>query len=137
MSRLTRLLSVLALSTVLFSACATTVVDDGNADVEGSVATTTTLPIAGTTAELLAEMRDELRGLSAQIAADGDEKATLARIEAIWAIARDDVDATHPELVGPIDISVEMAGTAVRRIRPADADKATQILNRLVNSYSA
>ena len=58
--------------------------------------------------------------LSAQIGDAGDEKATLERIDAIWLIARPDVESTRPELVGGIDTTVDMARTAVVRIRPAE-----------------
>jgi hypothetical protein len=74
--------------------------------------------------------------LSSQIGDPGDEKATLARIESIWVVARRDVDSTRPELVGGIDTTVDMATTAVVRIRPADADKAFQLLADLVDRYT-
>jgi hypothetical protein len=74
--------------------------------------------------------------LSAQIGAAGDEKATLLRINALWDAARSDVESTRPELVGGIDTTVEMARTAVVRIRPADGDKAFQILTDLVDRYT-
>jgi hypothetical protein len=124
------------------SACADTVVevesDDGEVNVDGSFETvpTTTLPIAGSTSELLAEMSAQMSQLSAQIGDAGDEKATLQRIDAIWVIARPDVESTRPELVGGIDTTVDMARTAVVRIRPADGDKAFQLLTDLVDRYT-
>jgi hypothetical protein len=127
---------------VTVSSCADTVVevesDDGEVNVEGSFQTvpTTTLPIVGSTSELLAEMSAQMSQLSAQIGAAGDEKATLKRIDAIWVIARPDVESTRPELVGGIDTTVDMARTAVVRIRPADGDKAFQLLTDLVDRYT-
>lgn len=124
------------------SSCAETVVevesDDGDVNVDGSFETvpTTTLPIVGSTSELLAEMSAEMSQLSAQIGDAGDEKATLKRIDAIWVIARPDVESTRPELVGGIDTTVDMARTAVVRIRPADGDKAFQLLTDLVDRYT-
>jgi hypothetical protein len=135
-------LAALVLTGVLFASCADTVVelesDDGEVNVGGSFETvpTTTLPIAGSTAELLDEMSTQMSQLSAQIGAAGDEKATLLRINALWDAARSDVESTRPELVGGIDTTVEMARTAVVRIRPADGDKAFQILTDLVDRYT-
>ncbi len=136
-----RLVALVAMG-VLVASCAETVVnetsDAGEVNVDGSFQTvpTTTLPIAGTTAELLAEMSTEMSQLSSQIAAPGDELATLGRIDAIWVIARPDVESTRPELVGGIDTTVDMARTAVIRIRPADGDKAFQILTDLVDRFT-
>ena len=135
-------LASIALTAVLVSSCAETVVqvesDDGEVNVDGSFETipTTTLPIVGTTSELLAEMSTQMSQLSAQIGDAGDEKATLQRIDAIWSVARPDVESTRPELVGGIDTTVDMARTAVVRIRPADGDKAFQLLTDLVDRYT-
>jgi hypothetical protein len=135
-------LAAVALATVLFASCADTVVevesDSGEVNVDGSFETvpTTTLPIEGTTAELLAEMSAQMSQLSSQIGDAGDEKATLQRIDAIWVIARPDVESSRPELVGGIDTTVDMAKTAVIRIRPADGDKAFQLLTNLVDRYT-
>jgi hypothetical protein len=135
-------LAAIALAVVTVSSCADTVVevesDNGEVNVGGSFETvpTTTLPIVGSTAELLAEMSSQMSQLSSQIGEPGDEKATLQRIDAIWVIARPDVESTRPELVGGIDTTVDMARTAVVRIRPADGDKAFQLLTDLVDRYT-
>ncbi len=127
---------------LLATSCADTVVevesDDGKVNVDGAFETvpTTTLPIVGSTAELLAEMSAQMSQLSAQIGDAGDEQATLRRIALIWDTARADVESTRPELVGGIDTTVEMARTAVVRIRPADGDKAFQLLTDLVDRYT-
>lgn len=135
---------VLVGATVVLSACAPTVVEVDSSspvertDVNGSVETvpTTTLPIVGTTGELLVEMATDMSRLSAQIADKGDEQATLRRITAIWAVAQPDVEASRRDLAGGIQTTVDMARTAVSRIRPADADKAFQILTNLVDRYT-
>ena len=131
-------------SMLAISACADTVVDVASdppteqTDAEGSVraVAATTLPIVGTTGELLAEMAADMSQLSAQIADDGDEQATLRRIAAIWAVAKPDVEASRRDLSGGIQTTVDMARNAVVRIRPADADKAFQILTDLVDRYT-
>ena len=135
-------LAALTITGLLVVSCADTVVevesDDGEINVGGSFETvpTTTLPIVGTTAELLAAMSTEMSRLGTEIGDPGDEKATLARIESIWAVARPEVESTRPELLEGIDTTVDMATTAVVRIRPADADKAFQLLTGLVDRYS-
>ena len=135
-------LAAIALAVVTVSSCAETVVqvesDDGEVNVDGSFETvpSTSLPIVGSASELLAEMSTQMSQLSAQIGDAGDEKATLERIDAIWVIARPDVESTQPELVGGIDTTVDMARTAVVRIRPADGDKAFQLLTDLVDRYT-
>jgi hypothetical protein len=140
--RLVLRICALVLAGTVVASCADTVVEDesdsGEINVGGSFETvpTTTLPIIGSTAELLAEMSADMSTLSAQISAPGDEKATLQRIEAIWAAARPDVESTMPELVSGIETTIEMARTAVVRTRPADGDKAFQLLTGLVDRYT-
>jgi len=140
--RLVSRLAALALSGLVVTSCAETVVneqsDAGEINVDGSFETvpTTTLAITGTTAELLAEMSAEMSRLSSEISASGDERATLDRIERVWVVARPDVESTRPELVVGIDTTVDMARTAVTRIRPADGDKALQILTDLVDRFN-
>lgn len=129
---------------LIMSACADTVVEVDSdtptqrTDANGSVETvaTTTVPIVGTTAELLTEMATDMSQLSAQIADEGDEKATLGRIEAIWLVAQPDVESNRRDLSGGIQTTVDMARNAVVRIRPADADKAFKILTDLVDRYT-
>jgi hypothetical protein len=138
--RRTSTLIVAVALAVTLSACAETVVEVDDAvapaDSSGETAPTTTLPIAGSAAELLPELATEMSQLSAQIAGDGDERATLLRIEQAWDVARPEVDEQRPDLAGGIQTTVDMARTAVTRIRPADADKAFQILSDLVDRYT-
>jgi hypothetical protein len=142
-SRFAFRLAAIAMTGALVTACADTVVqvesDAGEVNVDGSFETvpTSTLPIPDTTVELLAEMSTQMSQLSSQIGDAGDEKATLARIETVWNIARPDVESVRPELVSGIDTTVDMARTAVVRIRPADGDKAFQLLNGLVSRFNS
>jgi hypothetical protein len=120
---------------VALSACADTVIEDGasdTVDVGPSIATTTTLP-SGTTDELLAQLTTTMGTLS-QLIIDGGrgDGDALAHIDAVWAAARPQVAAEHPQLVSGFDTTVEMATIAVERTRPADADKAYVLLVDLV-----
>ena len=96
----------------------------------------TTIPIEGSAADLLPEIGIDMSRLSAEVAGDGDEDATIARIEGSWAAIKDDVEATHPELVNSIQATVDMARTSVDANRPADADKAFSLLNDLIDKFT-
>ncbi|MGB0112745.1 MAG: hypothetical protein WBP59_05960 [Ilumatobacteraceae bacterium] len=147
MSRRATRLATVALGATLavatLTACAETVVEVGddtsdNATPDETAAPTTTEPIVGSTSELLTQLSEEMSQLSSQVSEDGNhDQATLLRIDAIWATARPDVEATDPGLVDGIDTSVSMARTSVVRIRPADADRAFSILVDLVERYDA
>lgn len=100
------------------------------------VAPTTTVPVEGSAADLLPEMGVEMSRLSAEIADDGDEDATIARIEAMWAAIIGQVEDSHPALVPGIQVTVDMARTAVDANRPADADKAFGVLTDLIDEYT-
>jgi hypothetical protein len=95
----------------------------------------TTLPIEGSAADLLPEISIDMSRLSSQIADDGDEDATIARIEASWAAIRDEVEASRPELVNGIQATIDMARTAVDANRPADANKAFGLLTDLIDAF--
>lgn len=96
----------------------------------------TTLPIEGSPAELLPEIGIDMSRLSAEIGDEGDEDATIARIEDTWAAIKADVENTNPELVNSIQATVDMARNAVDANRPADADKAFSLLNDLIDAYT-
>jgi hypothetical protein len=132
--------AVSATMLVVLAACATTVDEsDSSLQVPGDTATATiptTLPISGTAEELLPEIAAELSQLNGQIAADGDQRATLARIEAIWLVAKPEVEQQRPDLVGVMQTAIDMARNGVVRTRPADADKAYKILTDLIDRYT-
>jgi hypothetical protein len=132
--------AVVATLVVGLSACATTVDEsDTSLQVTGDTSpttTTTTIPIIGTAGELLPQIATELSQLNGQIAAEGDQKATLARIEAIWLVAKPEVEQQRPDLVGVMQTAMDMARNAVVRTRPADADKAYKILTDLIDRYN-
>jgi hypothetical protein len=133
------LVVVAAAAVLTLSSCADTVVEvdqAAEATSGGSVVPATTLPITGTATELLPELAIEMSRLSSLIAADGDERAALQRIEALWAAAQPEVEQSRPDLVGGMQTTVDMARNSVTRIRPADADKAFSLLTDLVDRYT-
>jgi hypothetical protein len=126
---------------VALAACSTTVDEsDSSLQVAGETAAptipTTTVPISGTAAELLPEIAAELSQLNGRIAAEGDQKAALARIEAIWLVAKPEVEQQRPDLVGVMQTAIDLARNGVVRTRPADADKAYKILADLIDRYN-
>jgi hypothetical protein len=135
-----RVTAVSATLLVALAGCATTVDEsDSSLQIAGETAAptipTTTLPISGTAAELLPQIATELSQLNGQIAAEGDQRATLARIEAIWLVAKPEVEQQRPDLVGVMQTAIDMARNGVVRTRPADADKAYKILTDLIERY--
>jgi hypothetical protein len=105
-----------------------TIVDDDAPEV--------TEPLVGSPTELLPDLAAEMSRLGSQIAENGDDDGTLARIERLWAAVRAEVETERPELVGGIDTTVAMSVTAVERRRPADADKAFRLLTDLVDNFT-
>jgi len=108
---------------------------DGGVIVDGE-APATTVPIVGSAAEILPEIGIDVSRLSAEISEDGDEDATLARIQANWAAISGEIERDRPELLNGIQTTIDMATTAVERNRPADADKAFSILNDLIDNFT-
>ena len=100
------------------------------------VSPSTTVPVAGSAAELLLEIGIDMSRLSAEIGDDGDEAATIARIESTWAAIRPEVEASHPELVNSIQSTIDLARNAVDTKRPADGDKAFSLLNDLIDRFT-
>jgi hypothetical protein len=113
----------IAVLTALGAGCATTVVEDTDATT-GEPVTIVTVELGGSRDQLLTQLDAELQALSERIIeGDGDEDAR-ARIDALWATLQSDLAADHPELLPGFQAVVDLAGNAVTRRRPADADKA-------------
>ncbi len=113
----------LAVLTAVVGGCATTVVDQADSTA-AEPATAVTVDVTGSRDELLDQLDAELQALSERIIErDGDEEART-RIEALWAALAPDLGAEHPELLPGFQAVIDLAGNAVERRRPADADKA-------------
>ncbi len=137
---------MLATATLVLGACAETVIDDPTADrpaSEGADGDASAPPPvitapSGSPDDLLTAMADAMSVLGNQIIDDGrTESVTLTEIDEIWSAVRSHVESTYPELVGNFETTIEMAHTAVTRIRPADADKAYRLLLDLVSRVDA
>ena len=107
------------------AACAETVIEPSateGSDVSTALTAAPTVP--GTRAQQLAALESELARLSERIIEREGDVDALARIEAIWAVLRVDLEREREELVAGFTAVVELARSAVERRRPADADKA-------------
>ncbi len=127
-----RALGAIAIVTVAFgtAGCATTI-DSSNTTVPANTTTTVFVPV-GTTDELLAQLLVELGGLSEAIVDNAHQREIIARADALWNAARDDVAARHHRLLIDFDDAMALAHLGVDRRRPADADKAYVNLRALV-----
>jgi hypothetical protein len=122
----------LAVSAVLFSACAETIDlrDTAVVDDDGPPATSApaeqSLPFDGTLDELLPALLASWRGLDQRVI-DGEAAESMARIETAWVAAAPLVRADHPASLFGLETAVELARSAVERRRPADASKGYRL----------
>jgi len=129
-----RSVAVALAAVTLLGACSTTY-DESVATVETTATTTaSTLPM-GSTTELLGRLLDEVRDLSAKVAANQGDDEAATRIEQLWAAVQADVTATAPDLVPDFEFVLRRCRSAVDRHRPADADRAFKNLDLLVAAY--
>jgi len=124
---------------LLMSSCAPTVYDE-------SIATTTTAPPTtteptGTVEELLVRLSAALDGLSVLIGPDQSGKTPpgrgeqLALIESLWSAAKEPLLATDEAAADSLGRMVALAETAVKRNRPADADKAARFAGQVIDEF--
>lgn len=126
---------------VALCACGATTYDDSRVTTSAAP-TTTTLPI-GSTTDLLTRLADGLDGLSTLIGPradnetvpDGNKRARLAEITALWNAVETDMAADDPEGAETIGRMIDLATLAVERNRPADADKAAKFTRTVVDAY--
>lgn len=123
----------IVVAVALLSACAPTTYD---ATVAPTVAPTTssTVPIA-TVDDALAAMLVEVETLGRKVEAGQGDQEAATLIENLWAVARDEVAATRPELLADFEFVVSRCRLAADRNRPADADRAFKNLRVLVDAY--
>ncbi|HZX54586.1 MAG TPA: hypothetical protein VFE86_07885 [Ilumatobacteraceae bacterium] len=131
-ARLVRSLALLVLASSTAACAATTY--DTSITTQTAAPTTTVLP-TGSAAELLPKLVTEASGLSALIADSGDKLASVERMEALWAAARDEVTRKDRELATEIEAEVAKGRAAATFNRPGAADKVYRNLTALVEAY--
>ena len=130
---------------LLVSGCATEVIESKLTTTTADGASLTTIAsLAGEELPALVEvMRDETEALSRALFADDKAaaRASLARIDEAWSFAEPIIVARFGELADQLTYDlrrvVELARSAVKRNRPADADKAFAFLRLAVASLEA
>lgn len=130
---------------LLVSGCATEVIESRLTTTTADGASLTTIAsLAGEELPALVEvMRDETEALSRALFADDKAaaRASLARIDEAWSFAEPIIVARFGELADQLTYDlrrvVELARSAVKRNRPADADKAVAFLRLAVASLEA
>ncbi|MEY3745008.1 MAG: hypothetical protein RL430_919 [Actinomycetota bacterium] len=125
----TPLIASLAVSLAL-SSCGTTIVGSLDTTTTSSVVTTTTIP-TGTVTSLLNEMLANVTGLG-DIIAGGKDNATarerLQNVESIWVALEPQLVALKNDTNVDVERIVNLVRTAVKKKRPADADKAARFI---------
>lgn len=123
------LIASLAVSLAL-SSCGTTIVGSLDTTTTSSVVTTTTIP-TGTVTSLLNEMLANVTGLG-DIIAGGKDNATarerLENVESIWVALEPQLVALKNDTNVDVERIVNLVRTAVKKKRPADADKAARFI---------
>jgi hypothetical protein len=118
------------------AACAETTIDPDVTTRPSVDVTTTVFVPSGTTAELLDQLVAESGRLSDLIVENEGQRVAIARIDAIWALARTDIATDHEDLLPGFESAIGLLHTGVDRRRPADADKAHNNLRTLVAAYA-
>ena len=124
----TSLIASLAVCLAL-SSCGTTIVGSLNSTTTSSVVTTTTIP-TGTVASLLNEMLVNVTGLGNIIAGKDmvPARERLQNVESIWVALEPQLVALKNDTNVDVERIVNLVRTAVKKKRPADADKAARFI---------
>lgn len=101
------------------------------------VTTTTTVPVpSGTAVELLEELQSVVDGLG-QAVVDKDRETMnhkVAQTDAIWKVLEPQIRESGVDLVEDVQKIVDFVHTAVKRVRPAEADKAVRFLGLIMET---
>ena len=114
---------------VALTSCGTTIVGSLNSTTTSSVVTTTTIP-TGTVTSLLNEMLVNVTGLGNIIAGKDMSPARerLQNVESIWVALEPQLVALKNDTNVDVERIVNLVRSAVRKKRPADADKAARFI---------
>jgi hypothetical protein len=127
------LITTLAVAVLGLGACAPTTYDS-ELVATTTTAVTTTVP-TGTAVDLLPRMVVEGQSVGGLMVDDGDARAAVERLTALWNAVRDEVAASRPDLIDGFDQQVDRFQRAVQFKRAADADKSARNLVVLVDAY--
>ncbi len=118
----------------LVAGCSTTY--NSSTTTSTGVVTSTTVP-TGTPQQLLQNILTASAGLSESITSNSsDAKERLAYIEANWDVVKPQLSTIGQDQVDDLQRLIDLATTAVKRRRPADADKVTKFLPLVIESVT-
>ena len=125
-------------STLLLSACATTIVDTADSTLAVRSTTSTIATPSGEIIDLLRQLSSVAEGLG-QAVVDGDtstSKGKVAEADAIWLVLEPKIRESGIDLVDSVQSIVRLIHTATERKRPADADKALRFLPLVIEAVT-
>ncbi len=134
---MTRGVAAALLVALLSAGCATTFEESADSTTAADVTVTTVVTVPDDTADALAAIATNAQRLTSEIGDDGDEDATLADIEVIYAAVEPTLIAENESFAEGYAAAIELARTAVARNRPGDANKAAQLLSNLAADYAS
>ena len=134
MKNSTRIIAIGLVATSL-SSCSTQILSVST--TLPGVTTTTTVPVpSGTAVELLEELQSVVDGLG-QAVVDKDRETMnhkVAQTDAIWKVLEPQIRKSGVDLVEDVQKIVDFVHTAVKRVRPAEADKAVRFLGLIMET---
>jgi hypothetical protein len=132
-----RLVVPIVVTAASLTSCGETTIEPTATTVADEESPTTSFAPTGSTAQLLAQLAAETSMLSHRVIENEDQRAALARIEALWALIRPVIETDREELLRGFETVVDLLRRSVERRRPADADKAHKNLLTLIAAYEA
>jgi hypothetical protein len=127
--------SLTVAASMLLASCGTTIVGSLTSTTTSSVVTTTTIP-SGSVTSLLADMLVNTTGLGNLIAGKDSAAARerLQNVESIWIALEPRLTALNNDTNVDVERIVNLVRSAVKKKRPADADKAARFLSLVIDS---
>ena len=127
--------SLTVTSSMMLASCGTTIVGSLASTTTSSVVTTTTIP-TGTVTSLLTGMLANTNGLGNLVAAKDNAPARerLQNVESIWIALEPQLTALNNDTNVDVERIVNLVRSAVRKKRPADADKAARFLSLVIDA---
>lgn len=127
--------SLAVASSLLLTSCGTKIVGSLTSTTTSSVVTTTTIP-TGTVTSLLSDMLANATGLG-NLVAEKDNAAARGRlqnVESIWIALEPQLTALNNDTNVDVERIVNLVRSAVKKKRPADADKAARFLTLVIDA---
>ena len=126
---------VIGLIAVSVSSCSTQILTT-TTTLPGMTTSTTIATPSGTSLELLEQLGTAIQGLG-QAIVDRDsatKNRVVAETNAIWKVLEPQLQESGVDLVEDVSKIVNFVNVAVKRTRPADADKAVRYLALIMES---